>query len=39
MKKQFEPPHDKTNKMTVSPANSDHPGHLPRLIIVCSMGS
>ena len=29
----FEPPHDKTNKMTCAPSNdSDQPGHLPSLI-------
>ena len=27
-----EPPHDKTNKMTVCPAKSDQPGHPPSLI-------
>ena len=29
-----EPTHDKTNKMTVRPANSHQPGHLPSLIRV-----
>ena len=24
---QYEPPHDKTNKMTVRPAKTDQPGH------------
>ena len=32
-KKHFEPPHDKTNKMTfVSSEDSDQPGHPPSLI-------
>ena len=31
--KQYEPPHDKTNKMTVRPAK-DQPGHPPSLIRV-----
>ena len=31
----FEPPHDKTNKMTCAPCeDSDQPGHLPSLIRV-----
>ena len=42
-KKHFEPPHDKTNKMTFVPSeDSDHPGHPPSLIrvfAVRSMGS
>ena len=29
-----EPPHDKTNKMTVRPAKTDQPGHPPSLIRV-----
>ena len=34
-KKYFEPPHDKTNKMTFVPSeNSDQPGHPPSLIKV-----
>ena len=34
-KKYFEPPHDKTNKMTFVPGeNSDQPGHPPSLIKV-----
>ena len=34
-KKHFEPPHDKTNKMTFVPSeNSDQPGHPPSLIRV-----
>ena len=33
--KPFEPPHDKTNKMTpVTSEDSDQPGHLPSLIRV-----
>ena len=29
----YEPPHDKTNKMTCAPSeDSDQPGHLPNLI-------
>ena len=28
----YEPRHDKTNKMSVRPANSDHPGYPPSLI-------
>ena len=28
----YEPPHDKTNKMTVRQAKTDQPGHLPSLI-------
>ena len=38
----IEPPHDKTNKMTVRPAKTDQPGHPPSLIrvfAVRSMGS
>ena len=32
-KKHFEPPHDKTNKMTFVPSeDSDQPGHPPSLI-------
>ena len=42
-KKHFEPPHDKTNKMTFVPSeDSDQPGHPPsliRVIDVRSMGS
>ena len=42
-KKQFEPPHDKTNKMTSVPSeDSDQSGHPPSLIRVfaeLSMGS
>ena len=42
-KKHFEPPYDKTNKMTVVPSeDSDQPGHPPSLIrvfAVRSMGS
>ena len=42
-KKHFEPPHDKTNKMTfVHSEDSDQPGHPPSLIrvfVVRSMGS
>ena len=42
-KKQLEPPHDKTNKMTFVPSeDSDQPGHPPGLIrvfAVRSMGS
>ena len=42
-KKHFEPPHDKTNKMTFEPSeNSDQPGHPPSLIrvfVVRSVGS
>ena len=42
-KKHFEPPHDKTNKMTFVPSeDSDQPWHPPSLIrvfAVCSMGS
>ena len=34
---QFEPFRDKTNKMTVRPANSDQPGHPPSLIRVFAM--
>ena len=37
-----EPPHDKTNEMTVHPVKTDQPGHLPSLIrvfAVCFMGS
>ena len=34
----YEPPHDKTNKMTCAPSeDSDHPGHLPNLIRVFCM--
>ena len=34
-KKHFEPPHDKTNKMTFKPSeDSDQPGHPPSLIRV-----
>ena len=32
IKKVYEPPHDKTNKMTCEPAKTDQPGHLPSLI-------
>ena len=33
LQKQFEPPHDKTNKMACIPSkDSDKPGHLPSLI-------
>ena len=38
----FEPPHDKTNKMTAPNEDSDQPGHAPSLIrvfAVRSMGS
>ena len=42
-KKRFEPPHNKTNKMTFVPSkDSDQPGHPPSLIrvfAVRSMGS
>ena len=42
-KKHFEPPHDKTNKMTFVPIeDSDQPGHPPSLIrvfVVRSVGS
>ena len=42
-KKHFEPPHDKTNKMTFVPSeDSDQPGHPPSLIrffALRSMGS
>ena len=42
-KKRFEPPYDKTNKMTFVPSeDSDQPGHPPSLIRVFaerSMGS
>ena len=42
-KKHFEPPHDKTNKMTFVPSkDSDQPGHphsLIRVFAVHSMGS
>ena len=39
-KKHFEPPHDKTNKMTFVPSDdSDQPGHLIRVFAVRSMGS
>ena len=39
-KKHFEPPHDKTNKMTfVHSENSDQPGHLPSLIRVFAVRS
>ena len=42
-KKHFEPPHDKTNKMTFVPSeDSDQPGHPPiliRVFAVRSMGS
>ena len=34
-----EPPHDKINKMTVHPAKTDQPGHLPSLIRVFDMRS
>ena len=36
----FEPPHDKTNKMSCVPsADSDQPGHPPRLIRVFAVRS
>ena len=42
-KKHFEPPHNKTNKITFVPSeDSDQPGHLPsltRVFVVRSMGS
>ena len=39
-KKPFEPPHDKTNKVTFMPSeDSDQPGHLPSLIIVFAVRS
>ena len=39
-KKHFEPPHDKTNKMTFVPSeDSDQPGHLPSLIRVFAVHS
>ena len=34
-----EPPHDKTNKMTVRPARTDQPGHPPSLISVLPVRS
>ena len=34
VKHTVEPPHDKTNKMTVRPAKTDQPGHPPSLIRV-----
>ena len=40
MKKLFEPPLDKTNKMTFVPSeDSDQPGHQPSLIRVFAMRS
>ena len=40
MKKHFEPPHDKTNKMTLVPSeNSDQPVHPPSLIRVFAVRS
>ena len=39
-KKHFEPPHDKTNKMTfVHSEDSDQPGHPPSLIRVFAVRS
>ena len=39
-KKHFEPPHEKTNKMTFVPSeDSDQPGHLPSLIRVFAVRS
>ena len=39
-KKHFEPPHDKTNKITFVPSkDSDQPGHLPSLIGVFAVRS
>ena len=39
-KKHFEPPHDKTNKMTFVPSeDSDQPGHPPSLIRVFGLRS
>ena len=38
-KNKNEPPHDKTNKMTVCPADSNQPGHLPSLIRVFAVYS
>ena len=39
-RKHFEPPHDKTNKMTFVPSeDSDHPGHPPSLIRVSAVRS
>ena len=39
-KKHFEPPHDKTNKMTFVPSeDSDQPGHPPSLIRVFALRS
>ena len=39
-KKHFEPPHDKTNKMTFVPSeDSDQPGHPPSLIRVFAVRS
>ena len=36
----FEPPHDKTNKMTCAPSeDSDRPGHPPSLIRVFAVRS
>ena len=34
-----EPRHDKTNKMSVRPAKTDQPGHLPSLIRVFDVHS
>ena len=34
---QFEPPHDKTNKVTVRPAKTDQPRHPPSLIRVLAV--
>ena len=40
MKKHFEPPHDKTNKMIFVPSeDSDQPGHPPSLIRVFAVRS
>ena len=38
-KKHFEPPHDKTNKMTFVPSEPGHPLSLIRVFAVRSMGS
>ena len=39
-KKHFEPPHDKTNKMTFVPSDdSDQPGHLSSLVRVFAVRS
>ena len=35
----FEPPHDKTNKMTVTSEDSDQPGHPRSLISVLAVRS